>query len=497
MDTNGTTLTLPELKPISGEDFVATISNPREVIEFCKSEKLQIVDLKFVDLLGTWQHFSLPVTELSEDLFSEGIGFDGSSIRGFQHIHESDMLLVLDPTTAMRDPVCSVPTLTLTGNVFDPTARQPYTRDPRFIAQKAEKYLAQSGIATMSYWGPEAEFFIFDNIRFDQNAHSGYYFIDADEGVWNSGLDGGKKNLGYRPRFKEGYFPVAPTDTLQDLRSEIILRLIQVGVPVEVHHHEVGGAGQCEIDLRYGPLTRMADSLMMYKYVVKNVARAHGKTATFMPKPIFQDNGSGMHVHQSLWNDSENLFFDAQGYAGLSQRALWYIGGLLKHSAALLALCAPTTNSYRRLVPGYEAPVNLVYSRRNRSAAVRIPVYSMNPKTKRVEYRPPDATGNPYLTFSALLMAGLDGIENKIDPGAPMDVDLYELPEAEAKNVKQVPDSLGGALAALEADHEFLLRGDVFTRDVLETWIEYKRKKEVDAVRLRPHPYEFFMYYDA
>jgi glutamine synthetase len=497
LDTTTATLTLPELKPISGEEFISPITTPRQVLEYCKSEKLQIVDLKFVDLFGTWQHFSLPVTELAEDLFSEGIGFDGSSIRGFQHIHESDMLLIADAASALRDPVCSVPTLSLIGDVYDPLTREPYSRDPRFIAHKAEKYLEQTGLATMSYWGPEAEFFIFDNIRYDQNAYSGYYFIDADEGVWNSGLDSGKKNLGHRPRFKEGYFPVAPTDTLQDIRSEIILRLIQAGVPVEVHHHEVGGAGQCEIDMRYAPLTRMADSLLLYKYVVKNVARAHGKTATFMPKPIFQDNGSGMHVHQSLWKDAGNLFFDENGYAGLSQTALWYIGGLLKHSAALLGLCAPTTNSYRRLVPGYEAPVNLVYSRRNRSAAVRIPVYSMNPKTKRIEYRPPDASGNPYLTFAALLMAGLDGIANKIDPGAPMDVDLYELPEAEAKEIKQVPDSLSGALDALESDYDFLLKGDVFTPDVIETWIEYKRKKEVDAVRLRPHPYEFFMYYDA
>jgi glutamine synthetase len=497
LDTNGTTITLPELKPISGEGFISPISAPREVMEFCKAEKLQIVDLKFVDLLGTWQHFSLPVTELSEDLFSEGVGFDGSSIRGFQSIEESDMLLVMDPASALRDPVCAVPTLSLTGNVYDPITREPYSRDPRFIAQKAERHLLRSGIATMSYWGPEAEFFIFDNIRFDQNAQSGYYFVDAEEGVWNSGLDSGHKNLGYRPRVKEGYFPVAPTDSLQDIRSEIILRLIHAGVPVEVHHHEVGGAGQCEIDMRYSPLTRMADSVMIYKYVVKNVARAHGKTATFMPKPIFGDNGSGMHVHQSLWKDSENLFFDANGYAALSQTALWYIGGLLKHSAALLALCAPTTNSYRRLVPGYEAPVNLVYSKRNRSAAVRVPMYSTNPKTKRIEYRPPDPASNPYLAFAALLMAGLDGIENKIDPGAPMDVDLYELPESKAKKVKQVPDSLDKALNALEADHAFLLKGNVFTPDVLEAWISTKRKKEVDAVRLRPHPYEFFMYYDV
>ncbi|MGE5141033.1 MAG: type I glutamate--ammonia ligase [Rudaea sp.] len=473
------------------------LTTPRDVIDYARRERLQIVDFKFVDLFGAWQHFSIPAGELSEGMFDEGAGFDGSSIRGFQQIDESDMMLVLDPATARRDPICAVPTLSLVGNVVDPITRQPYTRDPRFIAQKAERYLKETGIATVSYWGPEAEFFIFDNIRFDQDSHSGYYYIDADEGVWNSGLDHGTKNLGYRPRVKEGYFPVAPTDSLQDLRSEIILRLINAGVPVEVHHHEVGGAGQCEIDMRYNSLASMGDSVMMYKYIVKNVARAHGKTATFMPKPIFQDNGSGMHVHQSLWKDDANLFADANGYAGLSQMALWYIGGLLKHSAALLALCAPTTNSYRRLVPGYEAPVNLVYSRRNRSAAVRIPMYSTNPRGKRIEYRPPDPSANPYLAMSALLMAGLDGIQNRIDPGAPMDVDLYELPEHEARLVKQVPDSLDRALSALEADHEFLMKGDVFTKDVIEAWVAYKRKKEVDAVRLRPHPYEFYMYYDA
>ncbi len=495
LDMKETELALPILKPLDGDEKASAFTTPREVIEFAKREKLQIVDLKFVDLFGTWQHFSIPVTQLEEDIFTEGAGFDGSSIRGFQQINESDMMLVMDPATAVRDPVCTVPTLSLVGNVVDPITRQPYSRDPRYIAQKAEHYLARTGIATVSYWGPEAEFFIFDNVRFDQNSHEGYYHIDADEGVWNSGLDHGQKNLGYRPRYKEGYFPVAPLDSLQDLRSEIILRLIQAGVPVEVHHHEVGGAGQCEIDMHYNSLTRMGDSLQMYKYVVKNVARAHGKTATFMPKPIFQDNGSGMHVHQSLWKDGMNLFADPNGYGGLSQLALWYIGGLLKHSAALLAICAPTTNSYRRLVPGYEAPVNLVYSKRNRSAAVRIPMYSENPKAKRIEYRPPDPSTNGYLAFAALLMAGLDGIENKIDPGKPMDVDLYE--SEEGRHVKQVPGSLAETLAALEADHDFLLKGDVLTEDLVETWIEYKRKKEVDPVRLRPHPYEFYMYYDS
>lgn len=492
------TPTLPKLD-LSGNGqgkSARTFASPKEAIQFCKAEKLQIVDLKFVDMPGTWQHFSIPASELAEDLFTDGIGFDGSSIRGFQAIHESDMLLVADATTAVVDPACSIPSLSLVCNVVDPVTRRPYTRDPRHIAQKAENYLKQTGIAATSYFGPEAEFFIFDDVRFDQNQHHGYYFIDSDEGIWNSGRENnGKPNLGYRTRNKEGYFPVAPADTLQDIRSEIILRLIAAGVPVEVHHHEVATAGQSEIDMRFDSLTKMADSLMMYKYIVKNVARAHNKTATFMPKPLFGDNGSGMHTHQSLWKGETNLFFDAKGYAYLSQTALWYIGGLLAHSPALLGLCAPTTNSYRRLVPGFEAPVNLVYSQRNRSAAVRIPLYSTNPKTKRVEYRPPDGTANPYLAFAAMLMAGLDGIQNKIDPGKPMDIDLYE--SEEGKHVKQVPGSLDLTLKALEDDHEFLLKGDVFTQDVIETWIEIKRKKDVDPVRLRPHPYEFFLYYDA
>jgi len=499
LDTKEMLQALPALHPIAASRTAASarLASPKEVVEFAKAQNVQIVDLKFVDLPGTWQHFSLPVTELNEELFSEGVGFDGSSIRGFQAIHESDMLLVPDARSAIMDPVCVVPTLSVTCDVLDPITRLPYSRDPRYIAQKAERYLAQSGVATISYWGPEAEFFIFDNARYDQNTHSGYYFLDSDEGVWNSGRDQGKPNLGHRPRYKEGYFPVAPADTLQDIRSEIILRLINAGVAVEVHHHEVATAGQCEIDLRYNSLTAMADSMMLYKYVVKNVARAYGKTATFMPKPLFGDNGSGMHVHQSLWKDGTNRFADPKGYAGLSNLARYYIGGLLAHSAALLAICAPTTNSYRRLVPGYEAPVNLVYSKRNRSAAIRIPMYSTNPATKRIEYRPPDPTANPYLAFSALLMAGLDGIEKKLDPGEPLDVDLYELPPDQARQIKQVPGSLTESLDALERDHAFLLKGDVFTPDVIETWIEMKRKKEVDAVRLRPHPYEFFMYYDA
>jgi glutamine synthetase len=473
------------------------ISKPAEVIAYARKLGLKIVDFKFVDLPGTWQHFSIPLQELEELLFDEGIGFDGSSIRGFQAINESDMLLIPDPTSAVMDPVCQVPTLSLVCSVLDPVTRQPYSRDPRYIGAKAEAYLLKTGIADISYWGPEAEFFIFDNIRFDQNQNSGYYFIDAEEGIWNSGLDGGTKNLGYKLRNKEGYFPVAPADALQDLRSEMVLNLIAAGVRVEVHHHEVATAGQTEIDMHYGPLVKMADSLLMYKYVVKNVAKAHGKTVTFMPKPVFSDNGSGMHVHQSLWKKGVNQFFDKSGYGLTSEMARYYIGGLIRHSPALLAICAPTTNSYRRLVPGFEAPVNLVYSQRNRSAGVRIPMYSDSPASKRLEYRCPDATCNPYLAFSAMLMAGLDGIQNKIDPGEPADFNLYEADAETAKKIKTVPGSLSETLDALEADHEFLLAGDVFTKDVIDTWIDYKRTHEVDPVRLRPHPYEFCLYYDV
>jgi len=479
------------------------LAAPKDVLAFAREQGVKIVDFKFVDLPGTWQHFSAAIEELTEDLFAEGIGFDGSSIRGFQAIHESDMLLVPDATTAVVDPVCEVPTLSLVCDVVDPLTRQPYSRDPRYIAQKAEAYLKKTGIADTSYWGPEAEFFIFDNVRFEQTQYSAFYAIDSDEGIWNSGrpaeggLNGGKPNLGHRPRWKEGYFPVAPADTLQDLRSEIVLKLKEAGIPVEVHHHEVATAGQCEIDMRFDGLVSMADHMLMYKYIIKNVARAHGKTATFMPKPIWGDNGSGMHVHQSLWKDGKTLMADKDGYAGLSQTAKYYIGGLLKHAPALLALVAPTVNSYHRLVPGFEAPVNLVYSRRNRSAAVRIPMYSDNPKAKRIEFRCPDPACNPYLAFSAMLLAGLDGIQNKIDPGEPSDYDLFEHGSNGHGPVKQVPGSLPEALAALEADRKFLLAGGVFTEDVLSTWIEMKRSKEIDPIRLRPHPYEFYLYYDA
>jgi len=468
---------------------------PDDVRRLAKEGKVKIVDLKFVDLPGVWQHFSIPAEDLNDDLFNEGIGFDGSSIRGFQLIHESDMLLVADPDTACVDPMLEVPTLNLICNVLDPVTRQRYSRDPRYIAQKAEIHLKKTGIADFSCWGPELEFYIFDDVRYDQTAHSAYYFIDSDEGVWNTGRQE-NPNLGYKLRHKEGYFPAPPADTLQDIRSEIILKLKEVGVPVEVHHHEVGTAGQGEIDMKYATLTEMADHVMYYKYVVRNVARKHGKTATFMPKPIFGDNGSGMHTHQSLWKGETNLFWDEKGYAQVSQTAKYYIGGLLQHTAALLGLCAPTTNSYRRLVPGFEAPVNLVYSQRNRSAAVRIPVYSKSPKTKRIEFRCPDPASNPYLCFAAQLMAGLDGIRNKIDPGEPIDKDLYELAAEEAAKVKSTPGALGEVLDALEKDHSWLLHDDVFTPDVIETWLTYKRERELAPVNLRPVPYEFFLYFD-
>jgi glutamine synthetase len=466
-----------------------------DALQLAEKAGVKIVDLRFVDLPGVWQHFSIPVEDLTNDLFEEGIGFDGSSIRGFQLIHESDMLLVADAETACVDPLLEIPTLSLICDVLDPITRQRYSRDPRYIAQKAENYLKSAGFADLSYWGPELEFYIFDDVRYDQTAHSGYYFIDSEEGVWNTG---GQEvpNLGYKLRHKEGYFPVPPSDTLQDFRSEIILKLSEVGIRVEVHHHEVGTAGQGEIDMRFTTLKRMADNVMYYKYIIRNIAKKHGKTATFMPKPIFGDNGSGMHTHQSLWKGDVNLFWDEKGYAQLSQTAKYYIGGLLKHAPALLALCAPTTNSYRRLVPGFEAPVNLVYSQRNRSAAVRIPVYTKSPRSKRVEFRCPDPAANPYLCFSAQLMAGLDGIRNKIDPGKPVDKDLYELEAEEAAKIKSTPGSLGEVLDALEADHSFLLAGDVFTRDVIETWITYKRERELAPVNLRPVPYEFFLYFD-
>jgi glutamine synthetase len=469
---------------------------PAKVIEMARARAVQIVDLRFTDLFGMWQHFSIPATELSSELFEEGIGFDGSSIRGFQHIHESDMLLVADAASATVDPLSRITTMLLVCDVYDPVTRGRYTRDPRAVAQKAEEYVKKSGIATTVFFGPEAEFFVFDDVRYDQTANTSYYYVDSAEGAWNTGRDE-KPNLGYKPRHKEGYFPVPPSDSLQDFRSELVLKMQEAGVEVEVHHHEVATAGQCEIDMRFKTLTRMGDQMQLYKYLIRMLARAHFKTATFMPKPLFGDNGSGMHCHQSLWKDGTNIFYDPKGYANISETAKWYIGGLLKHSPALLAFCAPTTNSYRRLVPGFEAPVNLCYSKRNRSAAVRIPVYSGNPKAVRLEYRPPDPLANPYLAFAAMTMAGLDGIRNKIDPGEPMDVDLYDLPPAKAARIKQVPGSLDEVLRALEKDHAFLLEGDVFTPDLIETYIATKRTKDVDYIRLRPHPSEFYLYYDA
>jgi glutamine synthetase len=471
-------------------------TSPADVIRRAKEAGVQVVDVRFTDLPGTWQHFSTPLKELEEDTFKDGLGFDGSSIRGFQAINESDMLLIPDPGSAFVDPCLEVPTLSLTCDVVDPITREPYSRDPRYVARKAEQHLKKSGVATTAYFGPEAEFYIFNSVRFDQNAHEGYYHIDSEEGIWNSGANG-TANLGHRPRHKEGYFPCPPTDRLQDLRSKIMLAMLAAGIEVEVHHHEVGTAGQTEIDMRYNTLTRMADQIMMYKYIVKNVCAKHGYTATFMPKPMFGDNGSGMHVHMSLWNGTNNLFFDKNGYALISESARWYIGGLIKHAAALLAFAAPTTNSYRRLVPGYEAPINLVYSKRNRSACVRIPMYSTNPKTKRVEFRSPDPAANPYLAFAACLMAGLDGIKHKILPPEPVDKDIYELDGEEKARIKSVPGSLAESLDALEKDHAFLTEGGVFTPDVIETWIDYKRKHDVDPVALRPHPWEFMLYSDV
>jgi len=467
---------------------------PKEVLEFARAHEAKMLDLKFMDFPGMWQHFSVPISQLTEDSLEEGFGFDGSSIRGWQAIHTSDMLVIPEPNTAVMDPITEVPTLSLICNIVDPITKERYTRDPRNIAQKAEAYLKSTGIADAAYFGPEAEFFIFDDIRYDSRENCSYYFIDSIEGQWNTGAEE-MPNLGYKPRYKEGYFPVPPTDSLQDLRTEMVLMMESVGIEIEAQHHEVATAGQAEIDIRFSPLTEMADKLMMYKYIIKNVARRHGKTVTFMPKPLFGDNGSGMHTHQSLWKGGKPLFAGS-GYAGLSDIALYYIGGILKHAAALCALVAPTTNSYKRLVPGFEAPVNLAYSSRNRSAGVRVPMYSPSPRAKRIEVRFPDCTCNGYLAFSAMLMAGLDGIQNKIDPGHPLDKDIYELGPEELKDVPSVPGSLDKALNALEADHEFLLKGDVFTSDAIEVWLNYKRKREVDPVRLRPHPYEFTLYFD-
>jgi glutamine synthetase len=466
---------------------------PKEVLSYAKKNEAVQLDLRFSDLPGLQHHVSYPISELDESSFEEGFGMDGSSIRGWAAINESDMLLIPDPVTAFIDPFYAKKTLVMTCDVIDPITRQHYERDPRWIARKAELFLKNSGVADTAYFGAEAEFFIFDNIRFDQSPNCGYYFIDAEEGRWNSGRE--TNNLGYRPRYKEGYFPVPPTDHYQDLRAQMVEVMIGCGLNIECHHHEVATAGQAEIDQRFDTLVKSADNMMTYKYCIRNVANRAGKTVTFMPKPLFADNGSGMHCHQSLWKDGKPLFAGDM-YAGLSQIALWYIGGLLKHARALSAIIAPTTNSYKRLVPGYEAPVNLAYSRRNRSAACRIPMYSASPKAKRVEFRPPDPSCNPYLAFASMVMAGLDGVVNKINPGEPLDKDIYDLSPEEMKAVPSMPASLEEALNCLEEDHGFMLKGDVFTEELIETFIAYKRKSEADAVRLRPHPYEFALYYD-
>ena len=470
------------------------MNTPKSVIEKALKEGAKMFDVKFVDTFGIWQHFSCPISELTEESFTDGIGFDGSSIRGWKSIEASDMLAMPDPDTAFIDPFCSVPTLSLTTTIAETGTKEAYTRDPRGIAQRGEKYLDSTGLADAAVFGPEAEFFIFDNVQFDSKSNGTFYSIDSEEAIWNSGKEE-LPNLGYKIRHKEGYFPVAPNDTQQDIRTEMCLVMEQLGLKIERQHHEVATAGQAEIDFRFDTLVKTADNMMIYKYVIKNVARKHGKTATFMPKPLFGDNGSGMHTHQSLWKKGKPLFAGKE-YAGLSPMALHYIGGILKHAKPLCALCSPTTNSYKRLVPGYEAPVNLAYSARNRSACIRIPAYSENPKTVRIEYRPPDPSANPYLCYTALMMAGLDGVLNKIDPGEPMDKNMYELPPEELAKVPQVPSSLGEALDYLEKDHAFLLKGSVFTQDFLEMWVSHKRK-EVDALRLRPHPYEFHLYYDV
>ena len=489
--------------PMTVERFVAgREATPADVAAFAEAHGVRMVDFKFTDLPGTWQHLGLSIHALDEDAFAEGLGFDGSSIRGFQEIAESDMVLVPDPTTAVIDPFHEQRTMSIVCGVIDPITRESYSRDPRHVARKAERHLVETGIADACYMGPEAEFFIFDHVAFDQRANTAFYEVDSSEAYWNRGVGfgasrDGAPNLGYKIRSQQGYFPAPPGDTHGDLRARIVVALEAMGIPCEFQHHEVGSAGQAEINVRFNTLLRIADQTQMQKYVIKNLARQAGKTATFMPKPLFEENGSGMHVHQSLSKSGTNLMYDFNGFAQLSREALNYIGGILRHGKALMAFCAPTTNSYRRLVPGYEAPVNLVYSQRNRSAAVRIPVYSASPKSKRLEFRPPDPTANPYLAFSALLMAGLDGIQSRIDPGQPVDVDLFELSEEELSHIDHVPGSLDDALDALEADHEFLLKGGVFTEDLIETWIEYKRKEEADQVRMRPHPWEFALYYDA
>ncbi len=469
---------------------------PQEALNYIKENKIQIIDLKFIDMPGIWQHLSLFHDQIDETAFTDGVPFDGSSIRGWKAINESDMTMVIDPATAWIDPFMAEPTLSFICSIKEPRTGEPYSRCPRTIAQKAIDYLVSTGLGDTAFFGPEAEFFIFDDVRFDQTQNSGYYYVDSVEGRWNSGKEEPGGNLGYKPRYKEGYFPVAPTDTSQDMRTEMLLTMAKCGVPVEKHHHEVATGGQCELGFRFATLIQAADFLMTYKYVIKNVGKKYGKTITFMPKPLFNDNGSGMHVHQSIWKDGQPLFAGDQ-YAGFSQMGLHYIGGILKHAPALLALTNPTTNSYKRLVPGFEAPVNLAYSQGNRSASVRIPLSGTNPKAKRLEFRCPDASSNPYLAFAAMLCAGLDGIKNQIDPGEPLDVDIYDLSPEELSKIPSTPGSLEGALEALEKDHAFLTETGVFTEDFIKNWISYKLDNEVNPMRLRPHPYEFALYYDC
>ena len=467
----------------------------QKVLNYVKTNKIKFIDFKFMDFPGQWQHFTVPVTQFDATSFENGYGFDGSSIRGWKKIDESDMLIIPDPDTMFFDPFVEAPTVSLICDVYEPATKEKYSRCPRNIMQKAEAYLKSTGIADTIYFGPEAEFFVFDDVRFDSTPNSSFYFVDSVEGRWNTGTDEGP-NLGYKPRYKEGYFPVPPTDSLNDLRNEMVERLMEMDIPVEAQHHEVASGGQCEIDIRFQPMLKSADQLLMFKYVVKNTAKLHGKSVTYMPKPLAGDNGSGMHVNTSLWKKGKPLFAGG-GYAGLSETALYYIGGILKHAPSLLAFTNPITNSYKRLVPGFEAPVRLAYSQRNRSAAIRIPIYSNNPKTKRVEFRCPDPAANPYFAFSAIMMAGLDGIINRIDPGDPLDKDIYDMAPEELAYVPSTPGSLDEALRALEDDHEYLLKGDVFTEDVIKTWIDYKFDKEIRPMALQPHPFEFGLYYDV
>jgi glutamine synthetase len=470
--------------------------NAKECLAFAKKKNAVMVDLRFTDWPGTWQHCSFPIDFIDEAVFEDGQGFDGSSIRGWQAINESDMLMIPDPSTAFMDPFFKHPTLVLFCDIVDPITRERYSRDPRYIASKAENYLKQSGIGDTAFFGPEAEFFVFSDVRFSTGADHGFYSVDSPEGSWNSGAEEPGGNLGYKPRAQEGYFPTPPTDSLQDLRTEMCMVMKELGIIVEAQHHEVATAGQCEIDMKFSPLLSMADQVIKYKYAVKNVAIQNGMSATFMPKPVFEGNGSGMHCHQSIWKDGDPLFA-GDGYGGFSELGLNYTGGILAHSRSLAAFTNPTTNSYKRLVPGYEAPVNLALSSRNRSASCRIPMYSSSPKAKRIEVRYPDPTANPYLAFSAMLMAGIDGIENKTSPGEPLDKNIYSLSAEEKAGIASMPGSLEEALQCLEEDHGFLLQGDVFTEDSIQNWIEYKREEECDPVRLRPHPHEFELYYDV